>query len=211
MIKRSVQREQALPNNEQHQPPRTQACEAARRHCYSQLTKTGYFLPTRDLQKLLQRPTFVQHPTKQLFQAPSSLSAEAMPAKVNSKARDEADFWHRAYKPTVEIEYSDEEVVTPRLTPLIPGVQNHLRTLRSRTNTATAEPTPQTTSKLRKEADNTAAKKKAKVAAAAKKADQIVLCKKSGPCEKARVKHEAQGEPHICRCYDSKLNLTTFA
>ena len=109
----------------------------------------------------------------------------------------------------VQIEYSDEEVATPRPTPLIPGVQNHIRTLRSRTNTATAEPTPQTTAKLRKEADKTAAKKKAKVkvAAAAEKPDQIVLCKKSDPCEKARVKHEAQGEPHICGWYDSKLDL----
>lgn len=136
-----------------------------------------------------------------------------MPAKVKSKARDEADFWDRTYKPAVEIEYYDEEVAIPGPTSLIPGVQNHLHTLRRRTNTATAEPNPQTTVKLRKEADKTAAKKKgkAKVADAAKKADQIVLCKKSGPCETARVKHEAQGEPHICRCYDSKLDFTTFA
>lgn len=136
-----------------------------------------------------------------------------MPAKVKSKARNEADFWDCAYKPTVEIEYSDEEVATPRPTPLKPGVQNDLGTVRSRTNTATAEPTPQTTAKLPKQEDRTSAKKKAKakVAASAKKADQIILCKKSGPCEKARVKHEAQREPHICRCYDSKLDLMTFA
>lgn len=134
-----------------------------------------------------------------------------MPAKVKSKARDKADFWDRAYNPTVEIEYSDEEVARPRPPQLISGVQHHLRTLRSRTNTATAEPTPQTTAQLRKEADKTAEKKKAKVAAAVSKPDQIILCKKSGPCEKARAKHEAQGEPHICRCYDSKLDLTTLA
>lgn len=140
----------------------------------------------------------------------SSLSAQAMPAKVKSKARDKADFWDRAYNPTVEIEYSDEEVARPRPTLLISG---HLRTLRSRTSAATAEPTPQTTAQLLKEADKTAAKKnaKAKVAAAAKKPDQIVLCKKFGPCVKARVELETQGEPHICRCYDSKLDLTTLA
>lgn len=136
-----------------------------------------------------------------------------MRAKVKSKARHESDFWDHAYKPTVEIEYSDEEITTPRPTPLIPGVQNHLRTLQSRANTATAGSTPQTTAKLRKEADQTAAKKnaEAKVAAAAKKSGPIVLCKKSGLCEKARVKHEVQGEPYICRCYDSKLNLKTLA
>ena len=136
-----------------------------------------------------------------------------MPVKVKSKARDESDFWDSAYKPTVEIEFSDEEVAIPRPTPLISGAQSHLRTLRSRTNTAAAEPTLLTTANLSKEADKTAEKKKAeaKVAAAAKKTDQIVLCKKSGTCEKARVKHEAQGEPHICRCYDSNLDLTTMA
>ena len=136
-----------------------------------------------------------------------------MPAKVKSKARHEADFWDHAYKPTVEREYSDEEIVTPRPTPLIPGVQSHLRTLRSRTDTATAGSTPQTTAKHHKEADQTAAKKnaEAKVAVAAKKPGQIVLCKKSGLCEKARIKHEVQGEPHICRCYDSKLDLITLA